>query len=112
MGAGVLTAAAVLLVLVALTFPDRIDLLHPSAFLRLPAEALVYLLVILLIPARFHALRTCLALVAGLLLGLTEVFTVQWISSTWRDAAAFTMMFLILLIRPRGLLGKKAVREA
>lgn len=52
------------------------------------------------------------AVIGGLLLGLTEVFTVQWISSTWRDAAAFTMMFLILLIRPRGLLGKKAVREA
>ena len=52
------------------------------------------------------------AVLGGLLLGLTEVFTVQWISSTWRDAAAFTMMFLILLIRPRGLLGRKAVREA
>jgi branched-chain amino acid transport system permease protein len=52
------------------------------------------------------------AVIGGLLLGLTEVFTVQWISSTWRDAAAFTMMFMILLIRPRGLLGKKAVREA
>jgi branched-chain amino acid transport system permease protein len=52
------------------------------------------------------------AVIGGFLLGLTEVFTVQWISSTWRDAAAFTMMFLILLIRPRGLLGQKAVREA
>ncbi len=52
------------------------------------------------------------AVIGGLLLGLTEVFTVQWLSSTWRDAAAFTMMFLILLVRPRGLLGQKAVREA
>ncbi len=52
------------------------------------------------------------AVIGGFLLGLTEVLTVQWISSTWRDAAAFTVMFLILLIRPRGLLGQKAVREA
>ena len=52
------------------------------------------------------------AVLGGFLLGLTEVFTVQWISSTWRDAAAFTMLFLILLVRPRGLLGQKAVREA
>ena len=72
-GAGVLTAAAVLLVLVALTFPDRLDQLHPSAFLRLPVEALVYLVLVLLIPARFHVLRTGLALVAGLLLGLTMI---------------------------------------
>ena len=52
------------------------------------------------------------AVLGGLLLGLTEVFTIQWISSSWRDAAAFTMLFLILLVRPRGLLGQKAVREA
>lgn len=52
------------------------------------------------------------AVIGGLLLGLTEVLTVQWLSSTWRDAAAFTILFLILLIRPRGLLGQKVVREA
>jgi branched-subunit amino acid ABC-type transport system permease component len=40
------------------------------------------------------------------------VFTIQWISSTWRDAVAFTVLFAILLVRPRGLLGQKAVREA
>ena len=71
--AGVLTGAAALLVLVALTFPDQLEQLHPSAFLRLPVEALVYLAVILLIPARFRALRTALALAAGLLLGLTLI---------------------------------------
>src|SRR6187401_43663 len=72
-GAGVLTGAAALLVLVALTFPDRLDLLGPSAFLRLPVEALVYLVIVLLIPARFHALRICLAVVAGLLLALNMI---------------------------------------
>ncbi|MFN8558076.1 MAG: branched-chain amino acid ABC transporter permease [Dehalococcoidia bacterium] len=55
------------------------------------------------------------ALIGGLLLGLTESYTVQVLGakgSTLKDAAAFTVLFLILLVRPRGLLGRKAVREA
>jgi branched-chain amino acid transport system permease protein len=52
------------------------------------------------------------AVLGGLLLGLTEAYTVQVFGSTWKDAAAFTVLFIILLVRPRGLLGQKAVREA
>lgn len=55
------------------------------------------------------------AVLGGLLLGLTEAYTVSLFGtrgSTLRDAAAFTVMFIILLVRPRGLLGQKAVREA
>jgi branched-chain amino acid transport system permease protein len=52
------------------------------------------------------------AVLGGYLLGLTEVFTVAKLGSPFRDAAAFAVLFLILLIRPRGLLGRKAVREA
>lgn len=55
------------------------------------------------------------ALLGGLLLGLTEAYTVQLLGSrgsTLKDAAAFTVLFLILLVRPSGLLGQKAVREA
>jgi branched-chain amino acid transport system permease protein len=55
------------------------------------------------------------AVLGGLLLGLTETYTVEFLGtrgSNLRDAAAFTVLFLILLIRPRGLLGQKAVREA
>ena len=55
------------------------------------------------------------AVLGGLLLGLTEAYTVQALGtygSTLKDAAAFTVLFLILLVRPRGLLGQKAVREA
>ena len=55
------------------------------------------------------------AVLGGLLLGLTEAYTVQLLGShgsTLKDAAAFTVLFLILLMRPRGLLGQKAVREA
>jgi branched-chain amino acid transport system permease protein len=55
------------------------------------------------------------AVLGGLLLGLTESYTVELLGtrgSGLRDAAAFTVLFLILLLRPRGLLGQKAVREA
>ena len=52
------------------------------------------------------------AVFGGYVIRLTEVFTVARLGSPYRDAAAFIVLFLILLARPRGLLGKKAVREA
>lgn len=51
------------------------------------------------------------ALVGGLVLGLTEVFAIAAISSSWRDAIAFGLLFVILLVRPNGLLGRRRVRE-
>ncbi|WP_022917480.1 branched-chain amino acid ABC transporter permease [Ruania albidiflava] len=51
------------------------------------------------------------ALVGGLLLGVAEVFTVQYIGSSWRDLVAFALLFLILVVRPQGLFGKRKVRE-
>lgn len=51
------------------------------------------------------------ALVGGLMLGLFEVFAVSTIGSSWRDAVAFGLLFLVLLIRPNGLLGRARVRE-
>lgn len=51
------------------------------------------------------------ALVGGLMLGLFEVFAVSAIGSSWRDAIAFGLLFLVLLIRPNGLLGRARVRE-
>lgn len=51
------------------------------------------------------------ALVGGLLLGLAEVFAVQYIGSSWRDLIAFGLLFLILLLRPQGLFGGRKVRE-
>lgn len=52
------------------------------------------------------------AVLGGYLIGLTEVLTVAQFGSAYRDAAAFVVLFLILLVRPRGLLGREAVREA
>ena len=51
------------------------------------------------------------ALIGGLVLGLAEVFAVQYIGSSWRDVIAFGLLFLILLVRPQGLLGARKVRE-
>lgn len=52
------------------------------------------------------------AVLGGYVLGLSEVISVARFSSSYRDAVAFIVLFLILLVRPSGLLGHKAVREA
>jgi branched-chain amino acid transport system permease protein len=52
------------------------------------------------------------ALLGGLFLGFAEVFSVAYIGSTMRDAVAFGLLFLILLLRPQGLFGKVVQRKA
>lgn len=51
------------------------------------------------------------ALVGGMILGISEVFAIQYLGSSWRDFIAFALLFMILLIRPQGLFGKRKVRE-
>jgi len=46
------------------------------------------------------------AVLGGLLLGMAEEFTVGYLSSSYRDAIAFSILILVLLIRPAGLLGR------
>ncbi len=46
------------------------------------------------------------AMLGGLLLGLAEQLVSGYSSSSWRDAVAFGILILILLIKPSGLLGK------
>lgn len=48
------------------------------------------------------------AMICGLILGVIEVFTVAYGASSYRDAVAFGLIILILLIRPQGLFGRKA----
>jgi branched-chain amino acid transport system permease protein len=43
------------------------------------------------------------AMVGGLLLGIVEVLCVAYAASSYRDAVAFGLMIIILLLRPRGL---------
>ncbi len=46
------------------------------------------------------------AVVGGLVMGLAEVLVVGYVSPTYRDAIAFILLILILLVRPAGLLGR------
>lgn len=50
------------------------------------------------------------AMVGGLVLGLTESLVSGFGASTWRDAVAFLILILVLIIKPSGLFGKN-VRE-
>jgi branched-chain amino acid transport system permease protein len=52
------------------------------------------------------------AVVAGFALGLVEVLVVANLGSSYRDAVSFAVLFVVLLLRPRGLLGQAAAREA
>ena len=52
------------------------------------------------------------AVIAGFALGLTEVFVVAHLGGSYRDAVSFAALFLILVLRPRGLLGAPSLREA
>jgi len=52
------------------------------------------------------------AMVGGLFLGLAEVMSVAYLASDYRDAVAFGLLFLILLVRPSGLFGRVVERKA
>ena len=52
------------------------------------------------------------ALVGGLFLGFAEVLSVAYVGSTMRDAVAFGLLFLVLLVRPQGIFGKILERKA
>ena len=51
------------------------------------------------------------AMVGGLILGFAEVMAVGYGSSTYRDAIAFVVLVLILLLRPGGIMGKTTVEK-
>lgn len=46
------------------------------------------------------------AVFGGMIMGLAEVLVVGFLSSTLRDAIAFAILIVILIVRPAGLLGK------
>ncbi|AIF54053.1 branched-chain amino acid ABC transporter permease [Pelosinus sp. UFO1] len=50
------------------------------------------------------------AMLGGIIMGIIEAMVSGFISSTFRDAAAFAILIIILLFKPSGLLGKN-VRE-
>jgi branched-chain amino acid transport system permease protein len=51
------------------------------------------------------------AMLAGLFLGFAEVLSVAYVGSSMRDAVAFGLLFLVLLVRPKGLFGSLQERK-
>jgi branched-chain amino acid transport system permease protein len=51
------------------------------------------------------------ALLGGLFLGFAEVLSVAYVGSNMRDAVAFGLLFLVLLVRPKGLFGSLKERK-
>ena len=52
------------------------------------------------------------AIIGGLLVGLAENLGAAYISSAYKDALVFVMMFLFLLVRPQGLFGERIADRA
>ncbi len=48
------------------------------------------------------------ALVGGILLGLIEALTAGYISSVYKDAAAFVVILIVLFVMPSGIFGSKS----
>lgn len=48
------------------------------------------------------------AMLGSLIMGLVETFTSAYVSSTLRDAVAFGVLIVVLLVRPSGILGRSA----
>ena len=46
------------------------------------------------------------AVLGGLVIGTSEVLVVGYLSSTYRDAIAFGILILVLILRPQGILGR------
>jgi len=52
------------------------------------------------------------AVLGGLVMGIGEIMIVQYLNSSYRDGVAFGLLFLVLIVRPTGLLGQQRSREA
>ena len=52
------------------------------------------------------------AILGGLFLGVIEVFAAYYVSSAYRDAFAFIILILVLLLRPQGFFGEKIAEKA
>lgn len=51
------------------------------------------------------------AMLGGLILGITETMTSAYFSSEYKDVVTFSLLVLILLFKPSGLLGKPEVEK-
>ena len=51
------------------------------------------------------------AVAGGLLLGMAESFTSVYISATFKDAVAFMVLVIVLLLKPSGLMGRPLLQK-
>lgn len=51
------------------------------------------------------------AIVGGLLIGVIETLAAGYINAGYRDAIAFAVLVIMLIVKPAGLLGKQAVKK-
>jgi branched-chain amino acid transport system permease protein len=51
------------------------------------------------------------AMLGGYILGLLETFAAGYISSEWKDVFAFSILILVLVVRPTGILGERVVEK-
>lgn len=51
------------------------------------------------------------AVLGGFLLGITEDLTSYGIGSDWKNLMTFSILMLVLLVRPRGLLGERVAHK-
>jgi len=51
------------------------------------------------------------AMLGGILLGLLEAFGAGYVSSAWKDAFAFVILIVILIVRPTGILGERVAEK-
>jgi len=51
------------------------------------------------------------AMIGGLSLGVMEIMGVAYLSSSYKDAIAFAILILVLIIRPQGLMGRKTSKK-
>lgn len=51
------------------------------------------------------------AMIGGITLGVLEILGVAYLSSSYKDAIAFAILILVLIIRPQGILGQKKMKK-
>ncbi len=51
------------------------------------------------------------AMLGGLLIGLIEAFWAAYLSAEYKDVATFSILILVLMFRPSGLLGRPEVEK-
>ncbi len=51
------------------------------------------------------------AMIGGILLGVVETLAAGYVSAGWKDAIAFFLLILILIVRPTGLLGERVAEK-